>query len=249
MEVITIMEIRMIDIHSHLLFSVDDGSKKLEESIGILRNLEKVGYTDIILTPHYIEDSKYSNNKKSNLAILQTLKKALKEEKISINLYLGNEIFINENIPLLLKKEEICSLNDSNYLLIELPMSGEYKNYEDIFLELINLGYKIILAHPERYFSFQKDFNKIYELLNMGVLFQSNIDSIIGGYGKNAKKMIKRLLKEHIISYLATDIHHEKSDYNKFDKASKAILKYISKDEYQKLINENAKIIINSDII
>ena len=116
----------MIDMHSHLLFSIDDGSKSIDESIKILKNLAEVGYTDIILTPHYIEESKYSSNKKNNLSILKIMKEEIKKENIQINLYLGNEIFINDNIPKLLKEKEITTLNDSNYLLIELPMSGEF---------------------------------------------------------------------------------------------------------------------------
>lgn len=241
MEDTTIMEIRMIDIHSHLLFNVDDGSKSLEQSINILKDLESIGYTDIILTPHYIKDSKYNNTKDDNLKVLELLKKKVKKEKIKIKLYLGNEIFIDDDLQDLIEKGIISSLNNSNYFLIELPITGEYPNYEDIFMELINNGYKVILAHPERYYAFQKDFNKIYELEKIGVLFQSNLDSIIGGYGKNAKKMIRRLLKEKKITFLATDIHHRKKNYNNWDKAKKIALKYISEDEYENLTCLNAK--------
>ena len=138
----------MIDIHSHLLYGVDDGAKTIDESVDIIRNLYKNGITDIILTPHYIEYSSYNSNKKSNLEKLDSLKKKLKEEGINVNLYLGNEIYINNNILSLLKKGEISSLNDSKYLLIELPMSGKYDNYVEIFKELIENGYKVILAHP-----------------------------------------------------------------------------------------------------
>ena len=76
-------------------------------------------------------------------------------------------------------------------------MSGENEIYYDVFLDLINMGYKVILAHPERYISFQKDFNKVYELKELGVLLQSNVGSILGDYGRGAKKTIKRLLKEN----------------------------------------------------
>ena len=165
----------MIDIHSHILYGVDDGAKTIDESVDIIRNLYKNGITDIILTPHYIEYSSYNSNKKSNLEKLDSLKKKLKEEGINVNLYLGNEIYINNNILSLLKNGEISSLNDSKYLLIELPMSGKYDNYVEIFKELIENGYKVILAHPERYNTFKKDINLIYELKNIGVLMQCNI--------------------------------------------------------------------------
>ena len=229
----------MTDIHNHLLYGIDDGAKSLEESVSVLKDLKEHGYDNVILTPHYIIDSKYNNPKSDNLKRLDELKKALKEEKVDINLYLGNEIYIDNDIYYYLKKGLISSLNNSNYLLIELPMSGEYSEYKEIFGYLIDKGYHVILAHPERYASFQKDFNKVYELEKMGVYFQSNLDSIIGGYGVASEKMVKRLLKEKKVAFLATDIHRKKRDYTKWDKAKKIALKYISEKEYDLLVNKN----------
>ncbi len=235
----------MIDIHSHLLYGIDDGSKSIEDSVDIIRNMHNVGFTDIILTPHYIKDSDYSSPRSNNLKLLRNLKQALKENNIDVNLYLGNEIYIDEDIYDLLEEDEISSLNDSRFLLIELPMSGEYDNYIDIFEYLISQGYKVILAHPERYISFQNDLSKVLELKKIGVYFQSNLESILGSYGKGAVKAIKKLLKMKKISFLATDIHHKKHDYNKFEKAKKKIRKYLTEEELNILLNENPSKIIS----
>ena len=234
----------MIDIHSHLLYGIDDGSKSIEDSIDIIENLSEIGYTDIILTPHYISHTKYSSSRDNNLILLDTLKKSLNEKGIKINLYLGNEIYINHHISDLLEREEISSLNDSKYLLIELPMNGEY-DYMDVFEDLIYDGYVVILAHPERYHAFQRDFDKIYELEEIGVYFQCNIESILGSYGKAAIKMVKRMFKEKKVSFLATDIHHKKRDYSKFDRAKKKIRKYLSSSEIDDLLIKNPSKIIN----
>ena len=235
----------MIDIHSHLLFGVDDGAKSLEESIDVLKDLANYGYTDIILTPHYIKGSAYNSSRKENFKKLDVLKKALIENNISINLYLGNEIYIDDDLLELFKKGEISTLNNTNYALIELPMSGVYEGYKEIFSELISKGCRVILAHPERYKSFQKDFNKIYELENIGVLFQSNLDSINGRYGEGAEKTIRRLLQEKKIAFLATDIHQKKHDYHKWEEAKTEILKYITNEEFNILIKENPNQLIN----
>ena len=165
----------MIDIHCHLLFGIDDGSKSIESSVNALRGLENLGYTDIILTPHYVKDTNYASPISNNTKLMNELKSTLLSEGININLYLGNEIFINNDIPKLLKSREITSLNNSKYLLIELPLSGEFEGYIDVFEELINYGFKVILAHPERYATFQRDFNKILELEELGLYFQSNL--------------------------------------------------------------------------
>ena len=235
----------MIDVHSHILFGIDDGSKSMDESISIIKNYNKIGIKDIIATPHYINNSSYMSTRENNLKILSTLKKELIKNNIDTNLYLGNEIYIDEEISNLVKKNIISPLNNTNCLLIELPMSGEREDYLDIFLDLINEGYIIVLAHPERYYSFQKNFNKIYELNDIGVLFQCNIGSLIGEYGKSAKKTIKRMLKEDLIYMFGTDIHHTKQDYDFLDKAKKKMKKYVSEDKINELIEKNARNLLN----
>ncbi len=238
----------MIDIHSHLLFGVDDGSRTLEESVHVIKKLSEVGYTDIILTPHYINDSTYVSTREENLDVLKRLKVGLIRNNVNVNLYLGNEIYIDSEIANLLKNNIISSLNDTKYLLIELPMSGENEIYYDIFLDLINMGYKVILAHPERYISFQKDFNKIYELKELGVLLQSNVGSVLGDYGRGAKKTIKRLLKENLITFMGTDIHHNKEEYTFVLKAKKKMGKYLTQKQINNIFENNAKVLLNDKI-
>ena len=239
----------MIDIHSHLLFGVDDGSRTLEESVHVIKKLSEVGYTDIILTPHYINDSTYVSTREENLDVLKRLKVGLIRNNVNVNLYLGNEIYIDSEIANLLKNNIISSLNDTKYLLIELPMSGENEIYYDIFLDLINMGYKVILAHPERYISFQKDFNKIYELKELGVLLQSNVGSVLGDYGRGAKKTIKRLLKENLITFMGTDIHHNKEEYTFVLKDKKKMGKYLTQKQINNIFENNAKVLLNDKIV
>lgn len=235
----------MIDIHTHLLYGVDDGSKSIDESVSIIKHLCEVGVTDIVLTPHYINYTIHNSSKTNNEIRMQDLKIRLACENIKVNLYLGNEIYIDDEIISLLQNGKISSINNSKYLLIELPMSGEHESYFDIFLDLINLGYKVILAHPERYHAFQNDLSKVYELDEIGVLFQCNIGSILGDYGKGSKKTIKKLLKEGLVAFLASDIHREKSDYNFIQNAKNKLKKYISEDEINNLLENNAKKILN----
>ena len=222
----------MTDIHSHLLYDVDDGPKTIEESIEVLKELKNVGFDNVILTPHYIKGSSYNSSKRNNVSKLNVLKNALKDNNIDINLYLGNEIYIDDEIYELFKKNEISTLNNTNYALIELPMSGKYDEYKEILIDLLNKGCKVILAHPERYISFQQDFNKIYELEKIGVYFQCNFDSIIGKYGEEAEKMVRRMFIEKKVAFLATDIHHKAHDYNKYKLIREEVLKYLTEEEY-----------------
>lgn len=231
----------MFDIHSHILNEVDDGSSSIKESIEILYNLSKIGVTDVILTPHYIEYSSYNSPRSNNISKLNLLKQEVKKSNININLYLGNEIYINNNILELIDKGEVSTLNDTNYLLVELPMSGKYENYIEIFKELIEHGYKVILAHPERYISFQEDFEPLIELNRIGVLFQCNIESVIKKYGKGSYKLIKKLAKENMITFLASDIHHIKDDYSYLEKSKKKLSKYYTDKQLEVLLSLNQK--------
>ena len=235
----------MIDIHNHLLYGIDDGSQSIEDSIEALRCMEEAGYTDIILTPHYIKDSRYSSSASHNFELLKTLKKELRNNNINIKLYLGNEIFMDDDIYDLLREREIYSLNGTPFLLIELPMNGEYPDYIEVFKDLMDKGCRIILAHPERYFAFQVDYKKVDEVLKIGVLLQSNIESLIVKYGSEAEKMIIRLLKEKKISFLATDTHHRKRNYDEWKTAKTVALKYITEEEFNLLTVENPSKLIH----
>lgn len=199
----------MIDLHSHLLPAVDDGADTFEESVEIFKALAAHGITEFFLTPHYLEKTIYDSPRSDNLKLEAELKKALKEETdLDLKLHLGNEIPISKNISKLLKAKVLSPLGDSRYLLIELPMSGLFDGYEDIFHDLTREGYRIILAHPERYFSIQKDFKLLYRLQSLGLLFQANLGSIAGQYGHRAAKTVKKMAKHDLIFCFGTDIHH-----------------------------------------
>ncbi len=233
----------MFDIHSHVLPGIDDGSKSFAMSLDILRGLEKQGITDLICTPHYICETKQTSTRAANQKLLKQLQGKAQKEGIDINLYLGNEIYIDRDIKKLLKVKKISALNDSKYILVELPISGEYNQYEDILQDLELTGWQPILAHPERYVSFQNDYSKVIELHRIGVLFQCNLGSIIGQYGKHAKKLIKHMAKENLIFCFGTDIHHPR-DYSEITKAQKKLQKYYSAAELDTLLAENpAKIV------
>ena len=124
----------MIDIHSHLIYNVDDGVKELNEAVDILEEYSKIGITDIILTPHYIIDTKYTSNKIDNIEKLNNIKFELFKRNININVYLGNEVYIDDRILQYIKNNKMCTLNNSEYILIELPMSGNYVDYQEVFM-------------------------------------------------------------------------------------------------------------------
>lgn len=232
----------MIDIHSHLLPTIDDGSKSFDESLEILKNAKRNGVTDIIVTPHYIYDSNYNaDNKKKNTLFKKLVKFS---EKIKINLYIGNEVHYNKNILNL--ENEYQTLGNSKYLLLELSRTMVPKNLFNDIHELQIKGYKVIIAHPERYEYFQKDINEIIPFLNKGVLFQGNIGSLFNTYGKKSNKTLKAMIKHNMIHFLATDSHSK--DDGRYDFVS-LLDKKLKPNIIKELMIDNPKAVLeNKDI-
>ena len=228
----------MIDIHSHVLPGIDDGSKNMDMSLEILQGLEEQGITDLICTPHYIAESCQASPRDENGKILKELQEKAAKKDIKINLYLGNEIYIDKDILKLLRSKKISPLGKNKYLLVELPMSGEFQQYDDILLNLKQKGWNVILAHPERYHSFQKNYKKITELYQQGILLQCNLGSFIGQYGRHAKKTAQKIAKDKLMFCVGTDIHRPR-DYNEIAKAQKKLRKYYAFHELDAVLVQN----------
>jgi len=233
----------MIDLHSHVLPGIDDGAKTFDDSLVLLKELADFGMTDVVATPHYVDETTYISSSAENAGLLKELQKKLDENKIAVRVHLGNEIYITPRILKLIKDGEISTLGGSKYLLVELPMSGEFPSYEDIILELIRDGYKVILAHPERYNSFQKDFSLVQELFDMGVIFQCNLGSFAGQYGGTVKKLAVKLAKADMIFALGSDIHHPKG-IKFWNKALKKVSKYYDEIELDEILITNPRKIL-----
>ena len=145
----------MIDIHSHLIPGVDDGSQSIEESLALLKQAEEDGITELITTPHFIKNGEYRIRASELVKRFNELKQAYQG---SIKLHLGNELYIHPDLPELLEQGEILTLGESDYILIEFPFNSYKDEYDEILYEL-SLKYRIVIAHPERYRYVQEDPN------------------------------------------------------------------------------------------
>ena len=237
----------MIDFHSHIIPNIDDGSSSLEESIKLIKEAEKAGFTAIISTSHYIEGY-YDYNQEERKKYLENLYNAENNDK-NVKLYLGSEIYITEDMFELIEQEKASTINNSRYILFELPMNSKTFLAKEIVYRAIEKGYLPIIAHPERYTYVQEDINYARELSNMGALFQSNYGSIIGMYGNHAKKTIYKLLEDNLIQFLGSDVHREGQIYNKVPKILKKLEKVISKKKIEELTQINAEKVLNNENI
>lgn len=235
----------MIDIHSHIIPGVDDGARSFEDSVKIVKYLSAFGVTDVVATPHYVAETKYSYPREVHLKKLDELKAKLSEAEVDVRVWLGNEIYINDKIDNLVRDGVLSPLADSKYLLVELPLDEEYPNYAGYLHQLILFGYKVVLAHPERYAIFQENYNLAVELYELGVYFQCNYGSVVGKYGIKAEQLVRRFAKDKMIFAFASDIHSVwHKDYIKM--AMRKLKRYYNDRELVQLTTVNPGQILTS---
>ena len=173
----------MIDFHSHILPNIDDGSRSIEETFNLIKEAKNVGFDAIISTSHYMENY-YETDTPEREVWVNAIYENLQAKNIDIRLYLGNEIYLSENIINLLENGKASTINDTSYVLFEMPLNAEPMNLYDLVYQMLQCKLVPVLAHPERYSFVQKDPELIYDLIQKGVLMQANYGSIIGQYGE-----------------------------------------------------------------
>ena len=193
----------MIDIHNHLIPGIDDGSDSLKLSRKLLKDAIAEGITDVCITPHFMKHGPYKVKKKELVSLFEQLK--MDTEDLNVRLYLGNELYIDRELDELLMNDEICTMNDSRYVLIEFPFESYSRDYDE-YLYNVSLNYDIIIAHPERYAYVKKDHSFVDRWLKEGYLLQSNTTSLIS---RDSRKVIYDLIEKGKLSFIASDAHNE----------------------------------------
>lgn len=236
----------MIDIHSHIIPNVDDGARSVEETFNILKEAQEAGFTDVILTSHFLLNY-YETNAQELIFWKEKLQEVLKKQGTKINLHSGMEIYITNQMEELLENKKILTLANSRYMLIELPLATNVKYFDYVVYYLEAKGIKPIIAHPERYKCVQKDPDIVEGYIEKGCLIQCNYGSIVNLYGREAEKTIKTLLKKNQVHFLGSDVHRENGTYLIILDAIKKIRKIIGENKINELTTINPKKILQNE--
>ena len=236
----------MIDIHSHIIPNVDDGARSVEETFNILKEAQEAGFTDVILTSHFLLNY-YETNARELIFWKEKLQEVLKKQGTKINLHSGMEIYITNQMEELLENKKILTLANSRYMLIELPLATNVKYFDYVVYYLEAKGIKPIIAHPERYKCVQKDPDIVEEYIEKGCLIQCNYGSIVNLYGREAEKTIKTLLKKNQVHFLGSDVHRENGTYLIILDAIKKIRKIIGENKINEITTINPKKILQNE--
>ena len=195
----------MIDIHTHILYSCDDGSPDIETSLDTLKAMVDQGISQVILTPHFIKNQ-YHNTRLKNISKVTELKKQVNEQNIPVNIHIGSEVYLEhdsvEDI-----ENEMLMVNETNYVLVETGMSEFPVNFFDILFNLVRKGYRPVLAHPERYAPIMNHTHLAEDLMYRNVYLQLNVGSFLGMYGKKVEHTAWRLIDKGYAHFLASDNH------------------------------------------
>lgn len=193
------------DMHSHLIPGIDDGAPDMETVLELLRQMEGLGFGKIITTPHIMADL-YKNNEQIIRKGEDKVKEAIKKAGINIKFQAAAEYLVDEGFGPMVKQRNLMTFGN-NFLLIELPYYSPPQNLSELLFELQVAGYKVVLAHPERYVYWHGNFAKLEELKDREVFFQLNTISLSGYYSMPTKKISEKLIDAGMIDFLGSDLH------------------------------------------
>ncbi|MGL4992873.1 MAG: tyrosine-protein phosphatase [Bacteroidales bacterium] len=213
------------DIHSHLIPSIDDGSPDIDTSLTLIESLIEMGIEKSILTPHSTE-AVFMNTPQSIAKPLDELKAAVANKGLGIELYASFEYRMDDYFLEQIKSKNIAAF-PNGHILIENPFVQPYMGIDSIIFDLQCKGLKPILAHPERYAYYHIDKSSYEKLHSQGCLFQVNILSMAGYYGKECQQITNWMLSKGMLDFIATDTHHQAH--------IDAIRAFLSSKDYRKL--------------
>lgn len=237
----------MIDIHCHLLPTLDDGSSNMEETKKMLSMAIEEGIDGIFATSHfeYGMDAKWKHTYQKRFEEVQ---RYIENNNLPITLYEGSEIFYSDGIHSSLEETKLYTMNQTPYVLVEFPLYASFSFIERAVSNLIYGGYWPILAHVERY-SALKDIQCVRELVKKGACIQVNASSIAGNRGWMLKYYCLHLMKNHLLHFVATDAHGSDNRPPRVREAIAYMEKKMGKYYTRKIIERNPQRIMEGERI
>ena len=196
-----------VDIHCHIMPGVDDGARSEEMALAMIRIAVAEGAEHIILTPHHKPG--YHNVSAAGIVSRTKALQALCDaEEIKVALHTGCELYYYSEALPMIEERAIAPLAGSQYLLCEFYPTDPFAQIRSAVYDLLGTGVKPVIAHVERYAEVVQDIDRVRELIDMGAFIQVNAATITGRYGRGLKSFAKRLLREELVDFVATDAHN-----------------------------------------
>lgn len=237
----------MVDIHSHVLPKIDDGSSSFYESLDMLRISGAKGTKKMICTPHFYNPRTGFFDKKRTVEVFEGLKS--RSYNLGIELLLGCEVFCSDLFLREINKKNFFTLNGTDYLLVEFDFKDDIDRVLFAIDIITEAGYIPVVAHPERYSFLRRDEYYVEKFLSKGVLFQLNTSSLAGFHGERAFNFADWMLRQKFASFVASDTHD--TAYRSPDLRSAYMWIYgnYSKDYAEELFFDNPEALVSGQKI
>lgn len=196
-----------VDMHSHLIPGIDDGAENIEKSLSLINGLIGLGYKGLVTTPHIMSDF-YKNTPEIIQSGLEEVRATLKKHDLKISIDAAAEYYIDFDFIQKIGKEKLLTFGNKNYILVECSFVHPPQNLNEVVFNLQTSGYKVVLAHPERYLYWYKNRKVYLDLKEREVLFQINILSLANMYSHQAKELAEYFIQNDMANFLATDLHN-----------------------------------------
>jgi protein-tyrosine phosphatase len=194
------------DMHSHLIPGIDDGARSIDDSIAMVRRMHELGFTKLITTPH-IQSEFFKNTPEIILSGLQKLREAIAAANIPVQIEAAAEYLLDDGFEAKMIAGNLLSFSDK-YILVELSYFNPHPDLKSLIFNLQCDGFRVILAHPERYTYWFNDFGKYEDLKDRGVFFQLNTVSLSNFYPEPIKKFAEKLIEKGMIDFIGSDMHN-----------------------------------------
>ncbi len=240
----------MIDIHSHVLPLVDDGSQDLQESLEMIAASADSGVKILVATPHANQRGRFENYYRNDIKQrFLDLKEAVKQAGIPIRLVFGMEIYSSLDLPDLLENGLLCGLNCSDYYLVEFPFEAELEYMYACVDMIFESGGIPVIAHPERYTEIQRNPGVLYEWIREGVCTQVNKGSIFGNFGSGARRAAEYLYAYDLVTCVGSDAHGTDVRTTDMSELREYLLKNYGPDYTKKITRDNPWLMLrNMDV-
>lgn len=201
------LSVLQVDLHSHLIPGIDDGSPDLNSSIELLTAFHEFGYRKVVTSPHVMADG-YKNSPEVILGGLEKVRAEIARLGMGIEIDAAAEYYLDHDLENLVKDKKVLTFGgDANYLLFELPFISEPAVLLQVIFQMQTNGFKPVLAHPERYQFWHNNYERLVELKDRGVCLQLNMIALSGAYGPGAKKIAERLIDDGYYEFIGSDCH------------------------------------------
>lgn len=194
------------DMHSHLLPGIDDGSPDISTTLQLIKGMMALGYTKLVTTPHIMWDM-YKNTSEIILQKLELVREAVKEEGLNIEINAAAEYFLDDHVHGLVKNNTPLLTISGNMVLVEFSLAYPSQSLKEILFDMQMQNYLPVIAHPERYIYLEKNKDFYEELKDIGCLFQLNLLSLGGYYGKSPLLLADHLIRKGYYDLIGTDLH------------------------------------------